>query len=780
MGKTSLRKQLDEAQKRIRELESELAPDSDAACPILYDLIFENAPGGMTIISRQGEILACNREAGQILGYDSTELIGRSTEDFYANLTDRIDWDALLQQEDISAYQIPLRRKDWKVVWINFNARATDYGSEKAVLISFTDITAHREALKRVELDEIRFEKLYALSEMTRKSEAEILSFTLEAITEVTGGRIGYIFRVNEDETELALYAWSMKVMKQCTMEPLSEKYKVSETGLWGDAIRQRRPVIHNDYQGIPNKRGYPEGHVPIVNHMNVPVLDEDRIVLLAGVGNKSEDFSQTDVRQMQLIMNGAWRVIQRKRARAELKAAHEELEAKVSRRTARLEEANKELALLNIQLVKKDRERELTQNALIRYERIIETNPDLISLIDKNYRYCMVNDAYALALGKKQEDIVGKTMVDILGHNRFEAASRPHINKAFNGEIVRVESWFDLPKTGKLYMAITYHPVSIDGINIDYVSIDSRNMTDLKKNEEALKEIADRLDMATDAGNIGIWEWDLLTDELFWDHKMLELYKVEQDAFSGMFESWRSLVHPEDLAGTEQKIMQCIELKNPLQMEFRIVWPDGSIRTIRVDAQVQVDENATPLRVIGVSMDITEQRTMENELRRLASTDPLTGASNRRQFMERLTEEFDRCKRYNTSLVLLSLDIDHFKNINDNFGHPSGDDVLKELVVLSKTTLRTTDLFGRVGGEEFLAALTQTSITAGVNTAERLRKLIEESPVETHGHAISYTISIGVTEIHPDDNSIEDILKRADEALYEAKHKGRNRVVVL
>lgn len=127
--------------------------------------------------------------------------------------------------------------------------------------------------------------------------------------------------------------------------------------------------------------------------------------------------------------------------------------------------------------------------------------------------------------------------------------------------------------------------------------------------------------------------------------------------------------------------------------------------------------------------------------------------------------------------MVLLSIDIDHFKVINDTHGHPAGDEVLKDLVRKCLATLRTTDVFGRVGGEEFLAALTQTSTLAGQRTAERLRLIIENSPVEVPDASISYTISIGMTSLLTEDASIETLLKRADEALYKAKNNGRNRV---
>ncbi|EGB14762.1 diguanylate cyclase with PAS/PAC and GAF sensors [Pseudodesulfovibrio mercurii] len=780
MDDTTLRGQLKKARQRIAELEADLEHAAEATCEDRYHLVFENAPGGMAIITEEGQILLSNAEAKRFLGLSEQDG-DQNAETFYVNVNDRNRLLALLRdQQLIRNFPVPMRRLDGTPMWASLSARSIDYGGIRANLISFTDITEHREALRRLELDEIRFEKLYALSEMTQHSESDILDFALEAITEVTGSEIGYIYRLNEDESVLTLHAWSKGVMGQCTLKDVPEIYHLQDTGLWGEPVRLRRPVLTNDYPGLTDKRGYPEGHIPVRNHLGVPVFDEDRIVLLAGVGNKPGDFTEDDVRHMELIMNGTWRIVQRRRSRAELSAAHAELEEKVRRRTDRLQQVNRELAGLNLELMKKDSEREQARTELMRYQRIIETNPDLISLIDGDYRYVIVNQSYTRIFGLARESIVGQPVGILFGTQAFEEQFRPAIDRALEGETLTEATWLHLPDQGERYMSITYQPVKVEGDDTDYVSFEARDMTDLKRSEEDLKAIAERLDLATDAAHLGIWEWDLRTDDLLWDHKMFDLYQAEPMPSRELFDYWRSCIHPDDLAATEYQLARSIETKEPLYLEFRIVRPDGVTRHIRLEGLVQVDDKGMPIRLIGISMDVTEQRKMEDELRTLASTDPLTGASNRRQFMSRLSEEFERCKRYNTSLVLLSLDIDHFKRINDTFGHPAGDDVLKELVALCRSTLRTTDLFGRVGGEEFQAALTQTRIGAGENTAERLRRRVERCEVKTHGETITFTISIGVTALRPEDGSIEGLLKRADDALYQAKRNGRNRVMVL
>ena len=172
------------------------------------------------------------------------------------------------------------------------------------------------DASTMLRLHQERIETMYQLTQMMDSAEKEILDFALVRSVKITDSKIGYLFLMSEDQTTLSLHAWSKDVMEQCTMIDQPTEYKVEETGLWGEAARQRRPIITNDYEAPnPLKRGYPDGHVPIKRHMNVPVLDGDKIVLIAGVGNKGVDYDEMDVQSMTVLMDGMWNTIQKKKA---------------------------------------------------------------------------------------------------------------------------------------------------------------------------------------------------------------------------------------------------------------------------------------------------------------------------------------------------------------------------------------------------------------------------------------------------------------------------------
>lgn len=175
----------------------------------------------------------------------------------------------------------------------------------------------------------------------------------------------------------------------------------------------------------------------------------------------------------------------------------------------------------------------------------------------------------------------------------------------------------------------------------------------------------------------------------------------------------------------------------------------------------------------------LQELQQVNQKLEQLAATDSLTGIANRREFMNRAEEEISRANRNGTDLCMMVIDFDQFKNVNDEYGHQAGDKVLKEFVRLSKEIMRPSDLLGRIGGEEFALLLPETELSSSIKVAERLREYIEDSPVTYNNQTINLTISIGLAQYQPKVDTVKKWLHRADQLLYQAKDKGRNRVEV-
>ncbi len=204
---------------------------------------------------------------------------------------------------------------------------------------------------------------------------------------------------------------------------------------------------------------------------------------------------------------------------------------------------------------------------------------------------------------------------------------------------------------------------------------------------------------------------------------------------------------------------------------------PDG----YNIGTLCAIDQEPRELTEVEVNLlrDLARLVVDELELRQIATTDSLTGAQNRRSFLLDVEKEIGRAKRYKRSASFVAFDVDHFKLVNDTYGHNAGDLVLQTLAGICRADLRSVDLFGRLGGEEFMIFLPETDHQGAMLTAERLRAKIESTPVMDGATEIKVTASFGVTVFSDEDAEPLDLLKRADDALYEAKNNGRNRVVL-
>jgi PAS domain S-box-containing protein len=236
---------------------------------------------------------------------------------------------------------------DGRVKYVNAKCE-TYYGKDGAPIRSIGtmhDITERKLTEEALQLNAERMKTLLQLNQMTGETEAEIMKYAFEAAVRQTRSKLGYLGLMNEDESAMEVQVWSREVMPECAVTAAPLHFPVNGAGLWAEAVRQRRPIITNDYNAAnPWKKGTPEGHVRLTRHMNVPLIVNGRIVLLAGVGNKRADYNDTDVQQLTLLMEGMWRLIERNRIAEEIRQLNAQLEQRVKDRTEQLEAANKEL----------------------------------------------------------------------------------------------------------------------------------------------------------------------------------------------------------------------------------------------------------------------------------------------------------------------------------------------------------------------------------------------------------------------------------------------------
>jgi diguanylate cyclase (GGDEF)-like protein/PAS domain S-box-containing protein len=270
----------------------------------------------------------------------------------------------------------------------------------------------------------------------------------------------------------------------------------------------------------------------------------------------------------------------------------------------------------------------------------------------------------------------------------------------------------------------------------------------------------------------LGSWDWDPLDGRLLWSPALLQMFGLPPDHVMTHAE-FRGMVHPADIHVIDEAMAQALRTCGPFSYTNRAVLHDGTERVFECFGEVVPDASGAPLRVLGCTRDVTDQHRARAELAYLAHHDPLTGVANRRRMTARLAE----CSQA-SGAVLLLLDVDRFKDVNDLRGHAVGDAVMTMLARVVTARLPDGALLGRLGGDEFAVIVPGADEEAGRALAEGLCAAVAREPVEATSPPLRVTVSIGVARLDPGQPG-ETALAHADLALYAAKAAGRNRAQV-
>lgn len=243
---------------------------------------------------------------------------------------------------------------------------------------------------------------------------------------------------------------------------------------------------------------------------------------------------------------------------------------------------------------------------------------------------------------------------------------------------------------------------------------------------------------------------------------------------------SWNDLIVPEDREPVRQAWEQARNAGRRFRLEYRIRCADGRVRWVFEQGDIVRGASGEIEALEGLIVDITDRKTAEAELYRQSTLDHVTGLYNRRYLMDRLGQLLAEHQRQPRHFSLAILDLDHFKRVNDAYGHQAGDEVLAAFSRLLQSCCRPYDLVGRYGGEEFMAIILDRNAGAASQVMQRLRSQVADTPFVINGVAARVTVSIGVASTADlgADLDLEALIRLADERLYAAKEQGRNRVV--
>ena len=292
---------------------------------------------------------------------------------------------------------------------------------------------------------------------------------------------------------------------------------------------------------------------------------------------------------------------------------------------------------------------------------------------------------------------------------------------------------------------------------------------------DRRIKKSEERLALALWGADLGLWDWDIRADMITCSGPWAELLGCRPGELQLSYQDWEQHIYPRDLAAVRDALHAHLQQRTPCYFsEYRLRRKNEDWIWVLLRGKViERDPQGQPARVCGVVMDISERKRLEEKLRRLSITDPLTGAFNRRYLLQVMEREISRVQRYARPLSLIMFDIDHFKRVNDSFGHERGDTVLKGIAALVRERLRHSDIFVRWGGEEFMILAAETVLPKAIALAQTLRMALHEFSFPDIG---PITASFGVAEYRPDE-TLDQWLKRVDDLVYEVKREGRDHV---
>ncbi len=436
-----------------------------------------------------------------------------------------------------------------------------------------TDITEQKYKDELLRMNDARVSALLEMSRITGKEEHILVDFALEKAIELTGSKIGYIAFMNEEETVLSIRSWSGHVMDQCFMLDKPMEYPVETTGLWGECVRERKAVITNDYTAEnPLKKGCPEGHVFITRHMNIPLFDGDKIVIVAGIGNKEEPYDEEDVRQLTFMIDGMWKILKASRAEKSLRESEE------------------------------------------RYRFLVQNSNDIVSIVDENGIVNYVSPSVEFIAGYKPDKLEGKNCL-----YPVHPDDQTKIREVFVDTIkkyrvpVSVEYRFRHISGHWLHFESTSINL-MDTPGIKGILINTRDITRRRKAERETEEWKNRYELlALSAGNI-IYDYDLLTDTVVCGGSLKSTLGYELTDMEASMDIWKELIHPDEREKIFSQWISAIETGSVFNAEYRFRHKDGHYVLLQDTGYPLFDDNGRVIKYIGFLMDMTEEGQLKEE----------------------------------------------------------------------------------------------------------------------------------------------------------------------
>ncbi|SFN17110.1 PAS domain S-box-containing protein/diguanylate cyclase (GGDEF) domain-containing protein [Formivibrio citricus] len=727
-------------QEQARHLESELARHIARLNEVerRSDELLAHIHAGVLIYSPDGQIVTFNLAACSILGLTPGQLTGKEAilpgwhfcrEDGSDMPVDEYPINRVLgSQETLRDYVLGIQpERQVEPVWCLVNAYPVfENGQVDAVVVSFIDISSQRRLADAAESNRLRAEALLDLNARAHQlDEDTLLEEGLALALRLTGSRMGHLYFIEPDGA-LRLAACLTHTRSPCITGDI---LPLDEAGQWADCIRQRKPVIHNDFSPPMSPKGLPRRSSALHRHLGAPTLENGQVVMMIGVANKPGAYDDADIQLLQMLAHDLWKALLQQRTLAVWQADRRRLEQVIAASHA---------GIWEFHLGEKGAAVTLRQSGQTEYG---EEEP-----LDRFIERIHPQD---------QPGVLRAISACLIGSNN-------HYQQEFRLHDAGLDAYRWILASGEVVdRDEAGMPVSMAGTHID--------ITEQRAVEEQLRLAA----TVFDSNSEGI----MITDP---ELRILSVNRVFSEVTG---------YSPEEALGRKPSLLasgqhgadfyvamwQAIRRDGRWQGEICNRRKDGTLYPEWLSISTVNDEEGKVTHYVGIFSDITERKRQQAHIEFLAFHDPLTGLPNRQLLSDRFMVAHALADRQNQKMALLFLDLDRFKLVNDTLGHQIGDLILTETAGRLTEIVRESDTVCRLGGDEFVILLGGLrSPDEATDVAQAIITSIDH-PFVTADHEIRIAISVGIA-VYPDDSrNFTELLKKADTALYRAKQEGRH-----
>ncbi|MBN2820305.1 MAG: PAS domain S-box protein [Bacteroidales bacterium] len=565
-----------------------------------YKMLFNGSTDAIFVhrINSEGKFekyLEVNDEACKRLGYTREELLDLSpyqTVSPFSKTNTKEIFEIIRKKQNI-VYEQLQRTKDGKDIPVEMSSRLFVFENESIILSVARDISERK---KKELLSGARYN---ILEYSTKCNLNELLTKTLDEIERITDSNIGFYHFLEPDQNTLVLQAWSTNTMKNmCKAETKNMHYNIDSAGVWVDCVKEKKPVIHNDYSSLPNRKGMPEGHAPVIRELVVPVFRDNKIVAIIGVGNKPANYDNRDLDLINEIADLSWDIVENK---------------------------IKEEALIE------------SEN---RFRSIIEQAADAVFLCTAQAKIIDVNKQACRILGYSRDELLTKTIMDLDDSVETYESLDTMKERIKPGKAVNIESKY-VHKNGSLIpFEVNISCVDIRG-KTHYLGF-ARDISKRKTAERDLKLYKNKLEvmvkertqellksetmrsLALEAANIGSWNCqvviqkgnvEIIESSLVYDKKMLEILDVRHKK-ELRIKDWINLIVEEKRENSVKQFMNNLMKKGNFRQELKILDYDKRVRYILLYGKVSPTREKSVVRVDGLVINETTEKLISANLK--------------------------------------------------------------------------------------------------------------------------------------------------------------------